>query len=324
MESTDTTMPSAPSHTTRRDYDVLVCSYNGERYIGEQLESILKQDPPPQRLIVSDDGSTDRTRDIVKQFAQTSPVSITLIDGPRKGVIKNVLASLPQTTAEYVFLADQDDIWLDNKVPLFSEHMGPTDAPHLIFSDAWVWHPERESRDSFWKLDGLKPENAHYPKQLAFHNTVQGASACFNRALIDVAQESGAVDQIVMHDWWLALIASSMGRVDHISEPTLLYRQHGGNQVGSQNAAGKKKRNIAKTLFIANRILCQAVAFSEHFGERLNPEERAFFTAYEAAMRAGPLKRLGFLLRYRPTHKDLNRTLKLWVSILLVKGARPQ
>lgn len=315
-------MPSTPAQATRIDYDVVVCSYNGERYIAEQLESIIKQSPPPQHILVSDDGSTDGTRDIVKQLARTSPVPITLIDGPRQGVIKNVLTSLPKTNAEYVFLSDQDDIWLDNKVPLFSEHMTQTDAPHLIFSDAWVWRAGQEQMHSFWELDGLKPENARYPRRLAFHNTVQGASACFNRALIEVTQKAGLNNNIIMHDWWLALIASSLGHVNPIKEPTLLYRQHDSNQVGSQNSGRKKKRNIAKTLFIANRILCQAVAFSEHFGDQLKPEERIFFTAYERAMRSGTIKRLGFLLRYRPTHKDLNRTCKLWASILLVKGAR--
>ncbi|WP_051235730.1 glycosyltransferase family 2 protein [Marinimicrobium agarilyticum] len=324
MDKTETDMPSTPPQPTRIDYDVVVCSYNGGAYIAEQLESILKQEPPARQILISDDGSTDNTRDIVKQLAETSPVPVTLIDGPRKGVIHNVLTALPQTTAEYVFLSDQDDIWLENKVALFSEHMRQSDDPHLIFSDAWVWHPGKEEMASFWKLDDLKPDNAKSPRKLAFHNTVQGASACFNRALINTINTEGAPSEVIMHDWWLALIASGTGRVSAIKEPTLLYRQHSSNQVGSQNSAGKKKRNIAKTLFIANRILCQAVAFSEHFRERLTPEDRAFFLAYENAMRGGTLKRLAFILRHRPTHKDLNRTCKLWASILLVKGARAQ
>lgn len=313
---------SAPPPEQAPSYEVVVCSYNGEAYILEQLTSIACQQPAPSTIIVSDDGSNDDTLMIVERFAQITDVPVQKITGPGRGTIQNALSALKHTSAPYVFLADQDDIWLENKVPLFCAKMRDTNEPHLIFSDAWVWYPNQENMISFWELDGLKPENAKFPQRLAFHNTVQGASACFNRALIQVAQDAGTPKEIVMHDWWLALIASSIGRVDAIKEPTLLYRQHSSNQVGSQNKALKKKRNIAKTLFIANRILCQGVAFSEHFHERLKPQDRAFFTAYEAAMKSGPIKRLGFLLRYRPTHKDLNRTIKLWASILLVKGVR--
>lgn len=322
MDRTEAVMPSTPTQATRIDYDVLVCSYNGERYIAEQLESIIKQNPPPKHILVSDDGSTDGTRDIVKQLAQTSPVPITLIDGPRQGVIKNVLTSLPKTNAEYVFLSDQDDIWLDNKVPLFSEHMTQTDAPHLIFSDAWVWHPGNESMASFWELDGLRPDNAKNPKKLAFHNTVQGASACFNRALINAAQDAGYLDDVVMHDWWLALIASSLGKVNSISQPTLLYRQHDSNQVGSQNKAGRKRKGLSYRRAVATRILRQAAAFTDHYETQLTPELRRFFRAYRWALRGNVFKRAWFILRYWPTHRDLRHTITLWASIGLATGTR--
>ncbi len=317
-------MPTpTPAHTLSGiDYDVLVCTYNGADYIAEQLESILSQQPAPSRVLVSDDGSTDNTRAIVNQIGQATSIPVTIIDGPGRGVIRNVLTALPQTTADYVFLADQDDIWLDNKAALFAEKMHSEHSPHLIFSDAWVWHPDTDEKHSFWELDQLRPENAKDPRRLAFHNTVQGASACVNRSLIAAMEPTAEHPDIVMHDWWLALIASGTGHIDYITEPTLLYRQHDNNQVGSQNKANRNKRKLADTLVIANRILRQAVAFTDHYYDGLALESQGFFNSYQRAMRASLFHRIGFILRYWPQHRDLNRTLKLWASMLLVKGAR--
>src|SRR5690625_8026286 len=95
-----------------------------------------------------------------------------------------MLHALRHTRAEYVCLADQDDIWLDNKASLFCQQMLDTAKPHLIFSDAWVWYPGRDPAITLWNADGLKPENTHDTRKLAFHNAVQGASTCINRALV--------------------------------------------------------------------------------------------------------------------------------------------
>ncbi|WP_024460091.1 glycosyltransferase family 2 protein [Marinimicrobium sp. LS-A18] len=320
-------MPNTPNPAQPAsgiDYDVLVCTYNGAEFIEEQLHSILRQQPAPKRVLISDDHSADNTRAIVNQVAQSSPIPIEIIDGPGRGVIRNVLTALPKTTADYVFLADQDDIWLDNKAALFAEKMHGEHCPHLIFSDAWVWHPDRDEKHSFWELDQLRPDNARDPRRLAFHNTVQGASACVNRSLIAAMEPTAEHPDIVMHDWWLALIASGTGHIDYIREPTLLYRQHDNNQVGSQNKANRRKRKLADTLTVANRILRQAVAFTDHYHEALPLAHQDFFKQYQEAMKGGALARTAFILRYWPQHRDLNRTFKLWASMLLVEGARKQ
>ncbi|WP_341938833.1 glycosyltransferase family 2 protein [Marinimicrobium sp. C2-29] len=327
MDKTDTAMPNTPTPAQSPsgiDYEVLVCTYNGADYIAEQLESILRQQPAPQRVLVSDDGSTDDTRAIVNQIAQSATIPVTIIDGPGRGVIRNVLTALPQTTADYVFLSDQDDIWLDNKAALFAEKMHSEHSPHLIFSDAWVWRPDTDEKHSFWELDQLRPSNAKDPRRLAFHNTVQGASACVNRSLITAMEPTAEHPDIVMHDWWLALIASGTGHIDFITEATLLYRQHDSNQVGSQNKTNRRKRKLADTLTIANRILRQAVAFTDQYYEALPTEHQGFFKTYQEAMKSNVFHRIAFILRYWPLHRDLNRTFKLWASVLLVKGARRQ
>ncbi|MGD8177135.1 glycosyltransferase family 2 protein [Marinimicrobium sp. ARAG 43.8] len=314
-------MSSDPQHSA---YEVLVCTYNGERYIADQLESILKQQPAPAGVLVSDDGSTDQTRTIVKQIAASSSISVALIDGPGKGVIQNVLTALPKTTAPYVFLADQDDIWLDNKASLFYEKMRTDDAPHLIFSDAWVWHPESNEKTSFWKLDQLNPRNASDPRRLAFHNTVQGASACVNRALIMAMQNTACHSDIVMHDWWLALIASGTGLIEPIAEPTLLYRQHNDNQVGAREQLGGKQRNpLLRKFKTSLASIRQAVAFANQFEGQLKTEYRPFFNALSHSLTKGPHRRFWFILKFFPRKRNCFITLALWGMIMAQRVDTP-
>lgn len=306
-----------PSHApTPPAYEVVICTYNGADFIGEQLSSILGQQPPPARVIVSDDGSSDNTLALVEEQARSSSIPIKVIQGPAEGIVANMLHALRHTQAEYVFLADQDDIWLDNKASLFCQQMLDTAKPHLIFSDAWVWYPGRDPAITLWNADGLKPENTHDTRKLAFHNAVQGASTCINRALV---QSLKAHPDIAMHDWWLGLIAAGAGEVSIINQPTLLYRQHAGNQVGVQaqrvRVGGPIKRFSNKRKASAI-VLQQALGFAHLYGHQLPTEQKGFFQSYANAMTAGVLQRGWFLLKWRPVRKNLLRTITLWLSIL--------
>ncbi|MDQ2078345.1 glycosyltransferase family 2 protein [Marinimicrobium sp. ABcell2] len=315
-----------PSHsTTAPDYEVVICTYNGALFIGEQLSSILAQQPAPAGVIISDDGSTDDTLAVIEAQAHSSTVPVRIIQGPGKGIIQNMLSALKHTRANYVFLADQDDMWMDNKAPLFCEQMRETSAPHLIFSNAWVWRPGQKLKTSLWEADGLKPENAHDPQKLAFHNAVQGASACVNQALIQALKPH---PDIAMHDWWLGLIAAGTGEVSVVEQPTLLYRQHAGNQVGVQaqrTHSGGPIERLKQKRAASGIVLRQALAFAQLYAQELPSPQSDFFKAYATAITSSVLQRLGFLLKWRPVRKNLLRTLTLWLSILGTRCApRPQ
>lgn len=296
-------------------YEVVVCTYNGAEYIAEQLHSIVLQQPPPARILVSDDGSTDATLSIVRQIASTVVIPICIIFGPQNGIVNNLLNGLVHVEADYVFLADQDDVWLAGKAEQFCEKMLATSEPHLIFSDSLVWFPDTNIRIPFWKYDGLLPGNSQDPRKLAFHNCIQGASMAINQALIKrVILHS----DIVMHDWWLGLIASSLGTVTVISQPTLLYRQHEHNQIGSQRNK-KQSGGFVQKKQKAERVLRQAYAFSHLYSSQVKGEYADFFAAFNKAMRGNFFKKIGFLLRYRPTRKNLLRTFMLWLSVLFIR-----
>lgn len=309
---------SSKISNTYTPYQVVICTYNGERYIAEQLRSVLRQTPPPIEVIVSDDGSTDSTLEVAESLARETPIPITIIKGPGKGVVYNFCHALKHTQAPYVFLADQDDIWLDNKAELFCAHMNANSKPHLIFSDAWVWEPKENKRTSFWKADKLTPEYAEDPKRLAFQNTIQGASMCVNQALIKLLE---ANSNIVMHDWWAGLIASSIGEVSIIRQPTMLYRQHSANLIGSQSHKKSKLDPdwIRKRKKAAQRILVQASTFSEHFSEKMEPELKNFFRDLHKAINTNFLNRMYFIVKWRPKHRSALHTLAFWISIAKLK-----
>ncbi|WP_111640786.1 glycosyltransferase family 2 protein [Marinimicrobium alkaliphilum] len=296
-------------------YETIICTYNGEAYIEAQLCSILQQSPPPIAIWVSDDGSTDKTEQIVTSTGRQSTVPIHWVRGPGQGIVKNVFSALRKTVADYVFLADQDDIWLENKVAIFSEEMYSaederTKFPHLIFSDAWVWHPQSEKRKSFWMANNINPSNANMLSHTAFYNSVQGASSCVNRAMIDCIKDH---DAIIMHDWWMALIAASFGSITHIDEPTMLYRQHRSNLVGSSKPRLKKlmaaKNNIS-------RSARQLEAFRSHYLDKLSDDKRDFFTDFHKSVKKGGISRMSFISKHKIKHKTLPKTLMLWAGYL--------
>jgi len=249
--------------------DVLLLSYNGEAYIEEQIKSIQTQLRPQDRIIISDDGSTDSTLDLIHNIGKKSNVPIQLVAGPGKGVIANFFSGIKYTSAEYVFLADQDDIWLPGKVDLFKEKMKLVNRPHLIFSDAYVWDSEKDQKISFWKKQRINPNLAKKLSSQAFRNSVQGASMSINKALIEKLKNH---QFIMMHDWWCGLLACTFGDIDFINNPTLLYRQHANNQLGANN-----NRSLSQRIEASRRIFKQIIGFQECFEKELRPKDLSFF-----------------------------------------------
>lgn len=228
------------------EYDVVICTYNGESYIKEQLVSILEQEAYiPQRIIISDDGSSDDTLNIIDSIFKVYKFnSYSIVKGCRQGIVKNFLTALTYTSASYVFLADQDDIWFSSKVNKFAKVICllqkkiEKNCPLLVFSDAELINAQGESLHSdFFHYQGLKPEYLS-DDSILYKNCVQGASCLINRELKQIVIDSMKyvdIENLYMHDWWIALLARYYGEYYFISQPLISYRQHGRNQVGVFN-----------------------------------------------------------------------------------------
>lgn len=197
---------------------VCLAAYNGAAHIQEQLASVLSQLGESDEVIVSDDGSTDATRDIVSAIADSR---IRLIDGPAKGLIQNFEHALSKAQGDFVFLCDQDDVWLPGKVDRMISEL---EDVQLAVSDCRVvdgaLHPVHPS---FFQLNH---SHSGLIRNLA-KNGYLGCCMAFRRELLGIALPFP--EHLPMHDWWLGLIGEVSGRVRFIDKPLSLYRRHGAN-----------------------------------------------------------------------------------------------
>lgn len=262
---------------------VVMATYNGEPYIDEQLESLRRQSFRDWVLWVRDDGSTDKTLEVVRRFSELDP-RIRLVDDQlgNQGPAGNFGALLTHAYAEgarYVFLADQDDIWADDKMErqlarmVENDEAGEGPTPRVMYSDLEVVDRDmKRIHRSFMRYEMLRHEKDPLPVLLA-QNFVTGCTMLVNRELLEVALPIPS--RVMMHDWWLALCAAATGDLHHLPEQTVRYRQHGRNQVGAQ---GYWRHLIPFSIFVGRRrgmrvgnfvrTVCQAQSLLRRLGER--------------------------------------------------------
>lgn len=260
--------------------DIALASYNGEKYISDQIASILAneimlKDFSLGDIIISDNMSTDGTAAIVSEIARQHP-NVRLLINEERGVISNFNHAIKNSAADYIMLSDQDDIWFSNKIHktikklLEIEGDGDRSSPALVFTDLTVTDSKLNTISaSFFQSQKIKPDGYKAAKNIFFSNVAPGCTMAFNRQLVELALP--VPEQAVMHDWWLILVASTFGKVAHISDPTIFYRQHENNQVGA------KKRRYRDLLFSPrvkyalaknslNNAAKQAASFKYRFG----------------------------------------------------------
>lgn len=206
---------------------VLMSTYQGERFVAEQIESILSQLPPEGQLMVRDDGSRDQTTSIVLSFPDSR---ITLTCGPNIGFARSffaLMAAAPDD-AEMIMLSDQDDVWLPNKIERAWECLKETaDVPTLYCA-------RQQLVDEKLKPIALSKRCLRPPsfQNALTENIVTGCTAAFNRSALLLALQIKSPERVYFHDWWLYLVVSAFGKVVLDNEATILYRQHAGNAIG--------------------------------------------------------------------------------------------
>lgn len=238
---------------------VAICMavYNGENYITEQIESILKQTYKNWILFIRDDGSCDNTVDIINKFASEYKEKIIVINdkklegGSSKKNFAVILDWVKQNyDFSYFMFSDQDDIWLDYKIAITLKKMKTIEelnenTPILIHTDLTVVDQNLNVLGkSFFKYRALNP-NIKDINHLLIQNNVTGCTMMWNKQLnlkMNIKDEN-----VAMHDWWITLVASTLGIIEYLNTPTILYRQHGGNVVGATK--------VNSLSFIINRLL---------------------------------------------------------------------
>lgn len=224
---------------------ILLSTYNGEKYINELLESIINQSFSGWNLLIRDDGSSDKTIEIIKLYAE-SDSRIQIIDDDRGnvGVVRSfsLLAEFAYTQkgSDYVMFSDQDDVWHPDKVEVTLEQMiyiksqYSDNFPIAIHTDLRVVdNIGNEISSSFMKLQRISNEMNDPLRVLLIQNYVTGCTLMLNRPLMKLALPFPTT--VMMHDWWVALCASTFGKIGFVNKSTIDYRQHENNTVGAKS-----------------------------------------------------------------------------------------
>jgi len=233
---------------------ILLSIYNGEKYLKELIYSLKKQTYSHIEIIARDDGSNDLSVDIAKKF------DIKLLKGTNSGVKKSFESLLNYTLknfdSNYFMFCDQDDVWDSDKVAKSMQLMKTM---------------EKKDGDipfnSFWKYEKINPKkNAFH--ELLLQNTVTGCTLLINRKLAELSLPIAT--NAIMHDWWIALVASCFGKIGVLQTQTLKYRQHEDNTIGAK----KLDFNLYIKKFTQKNILTknflQATSFLEQYSTNMD------------------------------------------------------
>ena len=287
---------------------VLMATYNGEKFLTEQIDSILMQTCQAFRLIVADDGSKDRTVEILKSYAKKYPKKIQLLNfkDAAGGASKNFMRILKRAMKddyEVFMFADQDDVWLPDKIQLMVnayERTGEKERPVLVHSDLRVVNAELElESESFMEFSNFDPNEARLNKILV-QNNVTGCTMLVNRAL--AAQVDEKIEGMIMHDWYFALIAAAMGQIVYVDTPTIMYRQHNENTLGAKKnrGAGYVYRKLVTENNMKTdmeKIVQQGISFAENYKDRVSGEAKTTLTEFLKLKEQGKLGRVANVVK---------------------------
>ena len=234
--------------------DILLATYNGEKYLREQIDSILNQTYKNIRLIVSDDCSKDGTRKILEEYKNKDERIKVYYQEKNLGVVKNIEFLLGKVESPYYMLADQDDYWLPEKAGKSLETLKNNNAD-LVFGDLQVvdenLNTMYESFNDYMLLSRKINKYIDSYKLNYLYNCVTGCTVLAKKETIEKILPLPTNSKYLIHDHWIGLMASLNGKLAYMPEKYIKYRQHGNNQVGTEKIShGFKKLEQVREHFI--------------------------------------------------------------------------
>ena len=288
---------------------VLMGTFNGDKYVGEQLDSLLNQTMLPDRILIHDDRSTDETLTILEDYQRAYPGLIDVIvnEVNSGGSGCNFMSMMTTVRDDYLMLCDQDDVWLPDKIQKSydkiteMEAQWGADVPCLMHSDLQVVDEDLTPEASSFRESTFANYDRTTLRDQLIQNTATGCTIMYNRALADLVTRDP--HHMVMHDWWISLIAAAFGHMGHIDDCTILYRQHTQNQIGVTDMRtwrykltrlfnpDQVKADIAKTY-------PQARQFLDFFSDKLDPSQTKLLQDYCSIPTKNKLGRITSVIRW--------------------------
>ena len=310
---------------------VLMATYNGEKYLKEQIDSILGQTYSRLKLIVRDDGSVDKTVDILDEYIKKDDRIILLKNKDLKhGAYRNfwnlIHYAKNQIDADYIFLSDQDDVWKLNKIESSIELFlkNNNERPLLLYSDMEVINECGEliyqSYDAVMRIGKVKPQVTYFTRDIFW-----GCTMAFNGQLLKqiplMPLDDRRID-IMSHDTYLAEFAASFGDVIYLDDVTIEHRKHSNNVTGNSTLLYNRK-TITKKIFGSSfeekskkhaRTYAQSLIAIEVF-------EKNGFSNNDLILMSKAIKKGGFIgirlfFRYRVKKRQFTRNILLyWIML---------
>jgi glycosyltransferase involved in cell wall biosynthesis len=297
-----------------------MAAYNGEKYIGEQIESILNQTYNDWTLVIKDDRSTDGTLRIAKDYAKMYPYKIKVLthEVNTGNASDNFFSLLQHADSDYIMFADDDDVWASEKMSMSikkMEHLETKyglDKPFLVHSDLEVVDSklQRVSKSLFaWQRLDWKHNSLNY---LLAQNIVTGCTMMVNKHLLNMIGEPPK--NAIIHDWWFALVAAAFGKIGFIESQIVKYRQHGMNQIGAKNAKSiryyfKRLRSMGQTKKEMDATCIQAKEFLEIYEAYMDIKTKQMLEQYISLPEESFIGRIRILRKYRFWKSGLLRKL---------------
>ncbi len=310
--------------------DVVLATYNGSRYLPDLLESLSLQTIPAHRILVGDDCSQDGTLAVLECARKRGlPIEIVENTNCRLGATKNFERLLSWCNGDYIFLADQDDIWHAKKIEVqltklkAMEKRGSGRVPTMVYSDAQIVDAEGGlMAKSAAAYQRFRMNSGIRFSRMLLQNTVLGCTMAFNRELLDSALP--IPHEAIMHDWWLLLTANAIGRVAFVDGVSIDYRQHANNHLGATHwnylALFYKFSSVISVARLRqierlDSALRQAEIFHDRYASVLTQEHRAELEAFLSLADSKGWVRKRTAIRWRFHKEGLLRTLAFY-SIL--------
>lgn len=324
-------LPHTPAQTLKQGetmadgqrVEVLLAIYNNAPYLAAQMDSLLAQTFQDFHLVISDDCSSDGSLAVVEPYLGRflNPVKLIRREVQSGSAMANFASLMQQSTGDWVFLCDADDVWHADKLQKFlvfaAEKHGqhPPEVPIFLYSDARVIGPDGSlSHPSYWAFKRTDPARCTSLQRLLVCAPMLGCASMMNRALVQQAANV-PVEQVTGHDWWAILVAASLGTVDFMPEATIDYRVHPGNSSKPMQVSLRLIGRVGMKLSLARhevhrRMLIrqkQAAPLLDQFGPALSPDRRAIIRRFLDMSGQSPISRKLTMLRHGYTYPDYIR-----------------
>ena len=237
--------------------DILLATYNGEKFVKDQIESILNQTYEDFNLIISDDASTDNTLNILEEYEKKDTRIKVFKKEKNEGLIANFEFLLKNVTSDYFMFSDQDDIWKKDKIEKSINKLKEKNSG-LVYTDLEIVDESLNViYPSYWKYKKIYNKIKKYNnfEALYLNNFVTGCTILAKSKYIKDILPLPRNSKFVLHDYWTALIISAKDKISFVEEPTIQYRQHKNNRVGSSRKSDQlEKFEDLRNLFIKVKI----------------------------------------------------------------------